>query len=898
VTRARRPALDQRLRHLLGDLRRADTRGGAVQRVRRRVGSEIGARLAGDAPGSSANEARGAGASPAEARAAVRAAGDAVLAESIARGEPLERAAARAVDALAASGELDAAWSLAEGLGRLPNGRDASAIAHLVLLHRRKQLARGWPIVHDLDPAVARRFAPLEAVDAALASGGAEARARALAIGDPSPDHDAATLVGLAGRFLAFGERDRAAALVAAARARPSLDLDIRRRRALDLIDGWLRDRTPAVPDGAIPFAVLGYASPDPVLTSGNLGDSVQTLGMLGNLVRHAGITFIGDDGLGALATELQARVRPGLRVAGGSGVVRLIPVDRDFSSGAAVPPDTWMFAFGWHMHPLFDLRSDFPYHPNLRPIYVSFHVNRLDMLSDAALEELREHGPVGCRDWSTVFLLLSAGVDAFFSGCVSLTIDALFPTRAEAYAGHGPLGLIDVAPHAAGKAKRVRTYGHQDETYAVMPLTDGLRAADAALAGYQRLLDRAITNRLHAYLPLTALGVPVDFRPGRKGDIRFAGLMGLEPDDERVTAIRDGIRGLIDGTLARILAGGTPDEVYAHWRAATRERVVEAKARFAAPARDPETTIDVAESVAGVLANARQLGPAGPTGATIGGGGDAAEPTHVVVAFDDVLLRPAAVLVESLVTHAAGPLHLWILARGIPDAYVDWLGRAFPDLPITILPCDRLTYGAKGRPYRIPKRISISTMDRLFLPGLLPDVRRVVYLDVDTLALDDVGKLARIDLGGRPIAARDTALSEAASWQAAVRPLDEPVATEFRRAMAQRHGFGGACLNAGVLVMDLDRMRRDDFTRRSLALVETYGLHDQDAMLAYTGPDRQLLHSRWNALPVLEDVADPALIHWAAMGKPWNDELAFAQDRWREVADRLEARAGRPPTA
>jgi hypothetical protein len=33
-------------------------------------------------------------------------------------------------------------------------------------------------------------------------------------------------------------------------------------------------------------------------------------------------------------------------------------------------------------------------------------------------------------------------------------------------------------------------------------------------------------------------------------------------------------------------------------------------------------------------------------------------------------------------------------------------------------------------------------------------------------------------------------------------------------------------------------------------------------------------------------------------MGKPWNDELAFAQALWQEVADRLEARAGRPPTS
>ena len=48
------------------------------------------------------------------------------------------------------------------------------------------------------------------------------------------------------------------------------------------------------------------------------------------------------------------------------------------------------MLAFGLHMHPLYDLRYDFPYHPDIRPLFLSFHINRLDMLSDKAKEYLR----------------------------------------------------------------------------------------------------------------------------------------------------------------------------------------------------------------------------------------------------------------------------------------------------------------------------------------------------------------------------------------------------------------------------------------------------------------------------------------------------------------------------
>ena len=36
---------------------------------------------------------------------------------------------------------------------------------------------------------------------------------------------------------------------------------------------------------------------------------------------------------------------------------------------------------------------------PNIRPLFISFHVSRLEMLSDEALDYLRRFGRVGCRD-------------------------------------------------------------------------------------------------------------------------------------------------------------------------------------------------------------------------------------------------------------------------------------------------------------------------------------------------------------------------------------------------------------------------------------------------------------------------------------------------------------------
>ena len=792
--------------------------------------------------------------------------------------------------ALADIGEWNAAWALAEGVGRLPGGGTASAMGHAVLLHRRRQFARLWNVVRDLEDAALATYIPVEAVDAALTAGTAPARQRALAIAVPTEDMDARIVVDLAGRFLAFGERQRAAELVAELRRRSPVDLDERRRHSLALIERWLDRRPAAVPTGSVPVAVMDYQSPYHARTSDNVGDYIQTLSLIGNLARLSSVTFSGDDGLGELATELQERVQPELRLPGGHGSVHLVVVDRDFSSAGDVPPGTWMFAFGWHLLPLYELRYDFPYHPSIRPLFISFHVNRLEMLTDEARAYLRRYGPVGCRDWNTVFLLLSAGIDAFFTGCLTTTVDGLFPSRETAYRGTGAVGVIDRPRRSAGGGTSdVRVYSHQSDAYRYMSLTEGIRAADAALAAYQRDLDRAVTGRLHAYLPLTSLGVPVDFVTGSPGDVRFAGLTGLGPGDSRLSELRSGIRDLVAGVFEQVAAGAEEREVYGRWRDLTRERVAEARARFEAPVAETPTTVDVAAAVATSRAGSRRFGPHETV--------DRETITDVAVAFGEDLAYPAAVALESMVAHASGPVRLWVLARGITEAYLQWLAAAFPSLPMTVLPCDHISYAGTGDPRRVPPGTTIPTMDRLFLPVMLGDVDRVVYLDADTLVLDDVCRLAGTDLGGRPVAARDSAVSEASEWQRAGRPLDEPLATELRRSMGVRHGYGHPALNAGVLVMDLDQMRRGDFTAACLGFAERYGLNDDDAILAYVGPDRCVLDPRWNALPDLEDVRDPGIIHWASFGKPWEPRLTCAQDLWRGYAARLQDRAGLPPT-
>lgn len=80
------------------------------------------------------------------------------------------------------------------------------------------------------------------------------------------------------------------------------------------------------------------------------------------------------------------------------------------------------MIMNGWYMHD----PSQWPPSPKIHPLFVALHVNSTAasrILSDAGVAYLKKHAPIGCRDTYTEALLKERGVDAYFSGCMTLTL-------------------------------------------------------------------------------------------------------------------------------------------------------------------------------------------------------------------------------------------------------------------------------------------------------------------------------------------------------------------------------------------------------------------------------------------------------------------------------------------
>jgi hypothetical protein len=813
----------------------------------------------------------------ASAATARRARAFSVFGDLLAQGHPVRVAHVATVRALCDAGLRPAARAFALGTAGLPDGDALARMGAGLVLHSMAELELAWGELVGVDEALLAELLPVEAVTCALVEGSDGALAVARALGRHAASYDVGTLTELAGRYLARGWRDLARELVDEADARPAGERTGRAGEMLALLRRWTHPAPVGEPPaGAVSLAVMDYHQPDFDRASRNVGDYVQTLAMLGNLARFRATTFTGDDGLGELLGELQGRVRPDLHLPGGDARVHLTPVSRDFSSGDPVPPGTWMIAFGWHMMSTFRLGFDLPYHPHVHPIFLSFHLNRIQVLDDdAAVAYLREHGPVGCRDWATVDVLLSAGIDAFFTGCLTTTVSAVFPEPADVeHDEPRVVGAVDLTPGGLRRITGERLeLGHGGAEFREASLVTGVRAALALLETYQRRFSRVVTSRLHSYLPATSLGIPARFRPGFDGDVRFDGLLGMTPHKPEFVAMRDDLRALLAEVHELVLAGTPRDEVYARWRELTRDGVERARARQAAPmAQPPEAgrpDPELARTPDRLRAGARRLGPHD--------GLDASRVTDVAFAVDTELAAYLPVVVESMLSHAGGPLRLWVTTRGVGAGEQDRLGRLFPDLPVTFLDCDDVA----GDP----------ALDRLLLAEVLADVDRLVVLDVDSVVEDDVTALAGTDLGGHPLAGRPGRHTGASLWRTAGDRLPAADASELRRTMSARHAFDFAAVDPGVLVLDLDRLRRDRFVAELVPLAGRFGLDDRELLTAYAGADYLPLDRRWHALPALERVEDPALVHYAGLGRPWDDELVPEGHRWQRHADVVAAR-------
>lgn len=526
-------------------------------------------------------------------------------------------------------------------------------------------------------------------------------------------------------------------------------------------------------------FGILSYRNESFENASGNIGDSIQSLAAI-NCYRHA---IRPDMPFGEFLDRALTDSVPG---------ARFVFVNRDSSHRQELPPRVVTLMNGWFMHPGRDHSLEWPMHESVVPIFVSFHLADERLLSQIGVEYLRRFEPIGCRDHATVDLLRSKGIHAYFSGCLTLTIDFLPWTG-----GASDEVFVDVGRQGQHLIK------HWD------PLLKN-RDPRALLSRAYKLLKRystaakVTTSRLHCFLPCIAMGVPVT-------------LTGVDLSDPRLRGVDAWDYSAIRHELARDVAGRVGSCVPAN------------------------------------------LAPARPV-------------YNVCFAFDEAMAPYVPVVAYSIVhnnRHARVRIHLvhpeHVAAPAIEGAEV-------------------ISYPAKwDRPYEGLRHVSRATMLRLLIPELIAEDIRLLYLDTDVVVNMSLAPVFAVDPGPTGIAMKTSVMS-GNSLKYGIGAAGKAV-PEY---VWSRSG------NAGVILMQLDTLRRNGFTRFCLEYPEV--VNDQILINLYCRGDYAELSREWN-LFLRQDsdlVADceQYILHYIGPDKPWSPKKPDHWQVWNWYLRRMRERA------
>jgi lipopolysaccharide biosynthesis glycosyltransferase len=630
---------------------------------------------------------------------------------------------------------------------------------------------------------------------------------------------------------------------------------------------------------GAINFAVMDYNMLDYSKTSTNRGDYVQTLAAISHLLRHQNVEFVGGSALAKYLSKIQKFVNPERRLGADAKKVKVQPVElhRDFASGRSYPENTWLISNGWFMHRPYKGEVDFPYPENINAIMVSFHIQDPDVLTPKTVAELKKIGPIGCRDWTTVYRLRDFGVPAFFSGCVTTTVGQVLPKAK--LAGKVPrLAVVEAKvpflKYLLWWKKRFIQIGDHVREFSLVEGIEDARTMLAEYAGY----GHVITKRLHCYLPARSMGLGVTFTPGKRSDVRFEGLLDL--DETAFNKIRHGLEHKLEVITSAILAGKSREEVKAIWTELVAPDVKFAEEYCTNLEPLGESALDLKAIYKKFESQVMHLGD----------NKFGSKQIHLAFAVDQNLKNELAVVLESIVRNTSRQINAHVLTRGLGKDYWAKLHKLFPQVNFHFHDFSSIDYGAA---VNLMAHITVSTFDRLFLPQVLKDIPKVLYLDVDILVRGDVGELYDHNVTKHVFAGKKSRLD---GWSNLVHVITRvSLRLPAKQAWALRrraHATGkltADTYNAGVLLMNLARMRKDNFIENHLYLVEKLHLNDQDVMNFYSKGEALQIGDEWNFVPTQDYSKHPKIVHFAGPVKPWKPQNSLYKREFQSIVRELK---------
>lgn len=230
----------------------------------------------------------------------------------------------------------------------------------------------------------------------------------------------------------------------------------------------------------------------------------------------------------------------------------------------------------------------------------------------------------------------------------------------------------------------------------------------------------------------------------------------------------------------------------------------------------------------------------------------------------------------------------IYILYREMSEYHIFWLEEMSTDY--VFIQCVDVSEQLKdknyyGGPVEATKHISEETFYRLLIPEVLPQYKKILYLDCDLVILGDAAKLYETDLQGNIFGA----VYSVEHWNQ-------------ERTGTVPNADPQEWFNAGVLLIDMERFQAEGCLEQCKELMsrQVFDVVDQD-VLRIVGYGKTLyLPYEWNVMwhhlqsdinglkeynreIYLEVVRHPEIVHYTSGLKPWNrPKGALAHYFWK----------------
>jgi lipopolysaccharide biosynthesis glycosyltransferase len=634
-----------------------------------------------------------------------------------------------------------------------------------------------------------------------------------------------------------------------------------------------------------------------PGKTSNNIGDYMQTLAQLNVLatfyrpewectagMRHVLETFQQCKPSGDCARQTQH-----------ANHVKLVWFDRDASSADEYKEEEdgkqehiHVIANGWFMHPKSGngtkKRFAFPFAANIDPIFVSMHIATPELLDDEEVcSYLRKHSPIGCRDLATCQLMRKHNILAYFSSCLTTSLE--LPGE-DCYV-KGEILQVDVLSCNATH--------HLPRLADTMTPDDAIQVAMRQLTRYAHAVS-IDSMRIHCLLPVRAVS--------DKPRLTFCSKTGGQ---DATWMNRDRFSGLIECMENESVREIRAMVLFEYLTNLVHNILFESGVMLFDPV--PERSCIDISAISKLSYPTRYLRMQHPQAIRCKLDGLVAatlmqsnhydiERLPVTPRVSDFLLRRCTLLPFTRVmdifvtfdqnyeaiftpflTHLAHAnqsllLRMHCATRGVPTLK---LFKVPQNVVLYHYPLDTAISFAH---YTSPlKHVSNACMDRLLVPLLEAQLQglvleRVIYMDLDICVIGSLAPLLDMDTGKKGIIAKTSLVPHVInSWIAKyekARNANVDLATVL-------HYPHTRSFNAGVLVMDMSKLKMYNMWESCKKMYEETGYNDQILLNFYADGEYKELPAKFNIFVGQDHTQFTTLGHQKAVAyhyvgsqKPW----------------------------